>query len=76
VADYFRIAWERFSLIASILGDVQGRLIVTLLYITLVVPFGIGARLLSDPMSQREQQASWLNREPVPDDLDSAREQG
>lgn len=76
MSDIFRIAWERFGLLGSIIGDVQARTIVTVFYFTIVVPFGVGYRLLADPMRQRDATPTWEDRPAVPDDLDNARQQG
>ncbi|MDX2075449.1 MAG: hypothetical protein SFZ02_03390 [bacterium] len=74
-----RLAWERFNVIGSVLGDVQGKVIAQLLYFTILVPFGIGSRFLIDPMVIRGKNRltpSWVKRPAVPSDLNSAREQG
>ena len=75
----FRLAWDRFNLIASIIGDVQGRVISIAFYFTILAPFGALSRLFSDPLRLEhtsEKNAHWLERQPVPEDLDSARLQG
>jgi hypothetical protein len=72
----FRTAWQRFNLIASIVGQVQSRIIVTLLYYTLLVPFALIARFAGDPLQKKAHTPAWLARPPVPTDLDSAHEQG
>ena len=69
-------AWHRFGIITSIIGDVQGRVIATLFYFTVLVPFGLGSRIASDPMRLRQQNSQWLARDEVPCDLDSAKRQG
>jgi hypothetical protein len=76
--EVFSLAWSRFSLIASIFGEVQGYIISTLFYFTILIPFGIGSRLASDPLKIRSSftDSKWLDRQPIPDDLDSARQQG
>ncbi len=69
------LAWDRFTIIAGIVGDVQGRVIVTLFYFTLLVPFGIGARLFSDSL-RIKAGPQWLDRPPVENGLEEARRQG
>ncbi len=68
-------AWKRFTLIAEIIGEVQGRVLITLLYFTFVVPFGLISRLAGDPLN-RKTPPSWLERKPLKRDFDSARSQG
>ncbi len=71
------IAWQRFSLIATISGDVIGRLILTLFYFTFLMPFGIGYTLFGNPFGKSGGTGpSWLDREPVPTDIESAKQQG
>jgi hypothetical protein len=72
------LAWKRFNIIVGVIADVQGRVIAVLFYWTIFVPFGLGSRLFSDPLRQREfhQSPSWPDRPPVPTDLDSAKRQG
>ena len=75
----FRLAWERFSLLTTIIGDVQGRIIAIGFYFTILVPFGILSRLFSDPLHLKKPSSNasfWLERPAVPDDLDSAQQQG
>lgn len=74
--DLFRLAWDRFGVIASVIADVQSWLIVTVFYYTILVPFGLISRLNSDPLRIKEPAAGWLEREPIPQDIDSARQQG
>lgn len=71
------IAWERFSINSAVVADINGRFIATLFYCTVMVPFGLLSALFMDPLRKRRSiDASWLEREPVPADLKSAKEQG
>ncbi len=70
------LAWARFGLIGAIIGEVQSRVLVTAFYFTVLVPFGLASRLLSDPLRRRQTTPTWLERDPVATDLDSARQQG
>ncbi len=76
VGEIFRIAWERFKIITAHIADAQGRFVAMLFYFTVFVPFALGVRLFSDPLKQREKTPAWLDRSPVPSDIDSARRQG
>ena len=78
MSELLALAWERFKVITSIIGDVQSYLIATLFYFTVVTPFGVGTRLFSDPLRQRvaEGQSRWIDRQTTPSDLDSAKRQG
>lgn len=70
-----QLAWDRLLVITSVIGDVQGRLIAMLFYFTVLVPFGIGSRLFSDPLG-RKGKAMWFERPAVPNSLEDARKQG
>lgn len=72
----FQIAWDRFSTISSIIADVSARVVLVVFYFTILMPFGIGYTLLGDPLQKKQQRASWLQRDPLPTDIDSARQQG
>lgn len=69
------ITWHRFSLIMAVVSDATARIISTLFYFTLLVPFGLASRLFSDALN-RNGTATWHDREPVPTDVESARLQG
>ncbi|MCS6834698.1 MAG: hypothetical protein NZ750_01605 [Anaerolineae bacterium] len=70
------LAWHRFTIITSIISDTNARVVVVLFYFTIFVPFGLISRLFSDPLRIKNPQNVWLKREPIPIDLDSARQQG
>ena len=74
----WRTAWDRFNIITSIIGDVQGRVIAILFYFTILVPFGLGSRLFSDPLRRKVEGRTtfWEERAPLPTDLDAAKRQG
>lgn len=69
------ITWHRFSLIMAVVSDATARIISTLFYFTLLVPFGLGSRLFSDALN-RNGTPTWHDREPIPTDVESARLQG
>jgi hypothetical protein len=71
----FDTAWERFNVIASVVSDANARAIAVLFYFTIVVPFGLIALLFSDPFRENAKP-QWFSRDPVPTDIDSARQQG
>ena len=66
----------RFRIISILVGQVQARVFVTILYYTLVVPFAGLARFFTGPVAVKDEAPTWLDRPAVSNDLDSAREQG
>lgn len=74
-----QLAWERFSILARVFGDMQARVIATLMYFTIILPFGLIMRSGNNPFHQREGDvatASWIKREPVDNTLEGASRQG
>lgn len=86
MGDIWEIAWHRFQLIQSVVSDANARIIGILFYFTILLPFGIGYSLTSDPLMEKETIGSngkktnvgqaWHKREAVPNDLETARRQG
>jgi hypothetical protein len=70
-----RIAWNRWEILGEAFGDFQGRLFAVLFYFTIFVPFALGVRLFSDPLTIRKAAATWLDRTPVSTSLEDARRQ-
>ncbi len=53
-------AWKRFG---QVMGDFIGRLVLTVFYFTLFMPFGLGVRFFADPLALRPSGPSkWLER--------------
>ncbi|MCY4146264.1 MAG: hypothetical protein OXE95_11120 [Chloroflexi bacterium] len=70
------IAWRRFSENSAIVAEMNGRFIATLFYCTILVPFGLLSALFMDPLRIKGGAVRWQEREPIPTDIDSARQQG
>ena len=69
-----RNLWQAWKRIALILGDFIGRVILTIFYFTIFLPFGLGMRLFGDPLKIKpEHAAAWEARETMDRDLESAR---
>tara|TARA_B100001964_G_C13871033_1_gene438679 strand:+ start:164 stop:406 length:243 start_codon:yes stop_codon:yes gene_type:complete len=67
-------AWRKFG---QTIGDLIARIILSVFYFTIFVPFALGARLLSDPLNVKAHDRSiwWLERETRDRTLDDARRQ-
>ncbi|MDX2162624.1 MAG: hypothetical protein SF162_14980 [bacterium] len=72
------VAWERLTVITAIIGDIQGRVIATVFYFTILVPFGLISVLVTDPLYRKGEKRtpSWIKRDPVDNQLDGALRQG
>lgn len=54
-------AWKQFG---GFIGSIAARIALTVFYFTIFVPFGLGVRLLSDPLGTRRRRlpSLWLSR--------------
>ncbi len=72
----WQIGWARFSINSAIVADLNGRFIATLFYFSIMAPFGLLSAIFMDPLQRKASPDAWTQREPVPTDMASAREQG
>ena len=55
--------WKIWRRVGQAIGDFIGRLVLTLFYFTFFMPFGLGVRLLADPLDIKSRyQVGWLKR--------------
>ena len=55
--------WQIWKRIGHFVGDLIGRIILTLFYFTIFAPFGLGVRLWGHPLQIRKNlSAKWLAR--------------
>jgi hypothetical protein len=72
--DTLRKAWHAWKRFGQVMGDFIGRLVLTIFYFTLFLPFGLGTRLFGDPLAIRRSGSSqWLERTTHDQTLDDAR---
>jgi len=56
-------AWQTWKRIGQFIGDQFGRLVLTVFYFTLFMPFALGVRFFMDPLALRPRsRAKWLER--------------
>jgi hypothetical protein len=67
--------WAAWKKIAHTIGNFQARVLLTIFYGVLVFPFGMAARLFSDPLRIKQLPKQWLDRPDEPCDLEWARRQ-
>lgn len=71
-----RKAWETWKRVGRVIGDFIGRVVLIVFYFTIFVPFGLGVRLLSDPLRlKRVSSSHWRSRETTDITLEDARRQ-
>ncbi len=71
-----RRLWAGWTEIARAIAEFQSRLLLTVFYFTVLVPFGLIARTLVDPLRLRRTAGSsaWVARPPR-DDSETSRRQ-
>lgn len=67
--------WEGWKRIAHVIGNFQARVLLTILYAILVLPFGLIVRLFSDPLRIKHRPASWIDHPVEAQDMSWAHKQ-
>ena len=74
--NWWRRAWERWKRIATVVGDFQARVVLSLFYFVIVLPFGLAVRIFSDPLKlSKKQQAGWTDFAERTQTVEEARKQ-
>ncbi len=68
-----RTVWRKWRAFSKVMGDFVARIVMTVFYFTIAIPFGIGVRLFKDPLHLKSQQTGWLKREERDDTIENAR---
>jgi len=62
-----RRIWEGWKKIARKIGDFNARVILTVFYLVLLMPFAIVVKLFTDPLEiKKNARTGWLPREEKP----------
>ena len=63
--DILRKVWHIWKRFGRLVGDFIGRVVLTVFYFTIFIPFGLGVRLFSDPLRLKgaSNPSHWLERE-------------
>ncbi len=65
--------WEAWKRLARRIGDFQARVLLTLIYVIVISPFGVAVRLFADPLRVKRRPEQWLDHPEEPRDLKWAR---
>lgn len=58
-----RKVWQAWKRIGQFIGDQVARVVLTVFYFTLFMPFALGVRFLGDPLALRlPNSIKWLER--------------
>src|SRR5579859_398576 len=71
----YKRAWQGWKDLAHKIGNFQARVILSIFYGVLVLPFGLAARLFSDPLRIKKKPEQWLDHPDEAYDLEWARKQ-
>jgi hypothetical protein len=69
--------WSRWREMSQKAADVQARVLLTVFYFTMMLPFGVVMGLLKDPLriKQRPSGSYWVERKPTSGTLADAKRQ-
>jgi hypothetical protein len=67
--------WSAWKKIAHKIGNFQARVILTVLYSVVVLPFGLAVRLFSDPLRIKHRPTQWLDHPAEAHDMSWAQKQ-
>jgi hypothetical protein len=65
--------WKKFG---RAIGNFNARVLLTLLYAIVILPFGLAVRFFSDSMHIKKRPTAWFDHPPQPNTLEVARRQG
>ena len=68
--------WEGWKKVAHIIGNFQARILLTIIYAVLILPFGIVVRCFSDSLHTKKRPSQWMDHPGIPKDMAQARQQG
>ena len=61
--EFLKTIWETWKRFGRFMGNIITRIVLTVLYFTFFVPFGVGASLFTDPLHIKEdREVAWNNR--------------
>ena len=61
--DILKRIWKAWQAFGHFMADVVGRVVMLVLYFTVVAPFGLAVRFLSDPLLMKRVAPAWEKRE-------------
>jgi hypothetical protein len=67
--------WNAWKRLARKIGNFQARVLLTLLYAIVVLPFGLLARLFWDPLRIKNRPTQWIEHAPEEYDISWAQKQ-
>jgi hypothetical protein len=74
VKTFFSTIWKYWKKFGHFMGDLVGRVVLMLFYLTIALPFGIFAALATDSLHIRDRAAtgSWIKRTSPADTIEAS----
>jgi hypothetical protein len=76
VKEKLKKIWAGYKRIARKIGDFQARVLLTVIYAVLVLPFGLAIRFFADSLHIKNRPTKWLDHPQEAMDFNWARHQG
>ena len=67
--------WQAWKRLAQKIGNFQARVLLTVIYVVLILPFGLAVRWFSDPLRIKRRPEAWLDHGDDPSTMEWARRQ-
>ena len=74
--EFFKKLWAGYKRVARKIGDFQARVLLTIIYAVLVLPFGLVIRFFADSLHIKKQPTQWLDHPREVMNIEWARHQG
>ncbi len=68
--------WQGWKKIAHVIGNFQARILLTIIYAVLILPFGLVVRCFADSLHSKKRPDGWMDHPGVPKTMEQARQQG
>ncbi len=68
--------WEGWKKIGHAIGNFQARVLLTVIYAVLIMPFGLLVRFFADSLHTKKRPEQWFDHPPMPNEMNEARRQG
>jgi hypothetical protein len=66
----------RWKKIGHAIGNFQARVLLTVIYSILILPFGLAVRFFADSMHMKKRPEKWFHHPATPNTLEEAQRQG
>jgi hypothetical protein len=70
-----RRLWEGWKRVGRAIGNFQARVLLTVFYAVLILPFGLAVRLFADSLKIRVPSGKWIEKDTDAMDMAAARRQ-